>query len=280
MQARPVSSTWRRKPGTPYAGGAFPRNFTCSRTALKQLSVSTLCWLWGWSLLPAVPAVATAGPTWRESAYVIPFSGPIELIDLGVVQQDPPLRKFKVGTKYFWVFPDVVTPSIHTTQLLAFTWIQRGDDVLEIGSGAGVQSIYAAENARRVVATDINPKAVENTRYNAERHGVEHVVTTRQGDLFAPIREGETFDVILFNVAYPYNDQTRHLWKIHERFFREAGHYLRPGGRIFYQAGYIKNLPRISAMIESNGFMIMEMQMRNAPVFNREPIVFLVQRKP
>ncbi|MCA1674388.1 MAG: 50S ribosomal protein L11 methyltransferase, partial [Actinobacteria bacterium] len=45
--------------------------------------------------------------------------------------------------------------------------------LLEMGCGAGVAWVLAAQHGcDRVVALDINPAAVENTRRNAARYGV------------------------------------------------------------------------------------------------------------
>ncbi len=164
--------------------------------------------------------------------------------------------------------------------LLENTVINDGDLVLDIGTGAGIQAIFAAEKASKVVATDLNQDAVDDTTYNANFHGLAHKIETRQGDLFGPVKENEKFDVIIFNIDYPFNKKNKALWEVHERFFREVKNYMKPGATIFYQAGWLWNIPKIIEMIESNDLIINRMSMINAFKMNRQPIVFVLQKHP
>jgi len=85
----------------------------------------------------------------------------------------------------------------------------RGLSVLDIGTGSGLQAIIAAKQGAGVVATDINPIAVECARKNAERNGEK--IDFRVGDLFEPLSEPRIhgapeplnkFDLIIFNAPY------------------------------------------------------------------------------
>jgi SAM-dependent methyltransferase len=66
---------------------------------------------------------------------------------------------------------------------------------LELGCGAAVAAVYLARHFERVVATDINPRALVLARVNAALNGAGNV-EVRQGDLYAPVA-GERFDLIL-----------------------------------------------------------------------------------
>ena len=81
--------------------------------------------------------------------------------------------------------------------------------VLEIGTGTGCVAIaiaYAAPRCR-VVATDINPLAIETAARNAGRHGVADRVAFRQGDLFEALGEDDgPFDVVCSNPPYVEDD--------------------------------------------------------------------------
>lgn len=209
----------------------------------------------------------------------VPNPGSLELVDMGWQTTSPQGLLVKAHTKYFIVFEGVVPPTVHSMILLEHTKINKGDAVLDLGTGSGVQAIFAAENAEKIVATDIDPKAVKNALYNVERYELQKRIDVRQGDLFAPIRSDEKFDVIIFSLIYPFSDATEHLWEVHRRFFREAHKYLKPNGRIYYQAGHLDNIPQVKEMVEANGFEIAEMHMYLDRHHAREPIVFSFERK-
>lgn len=173
----------------------------------------------------------------------------------------------------------VVAPSPQSVYLLSHWEINEGESVLDLGTGSGVQAIFAADYASQVVATDINEQSTSTAALNVKRHQLDHKIDVRQGDLFTPLSRGETFDVILFNIDYPFNEKTQYLWQVHQRFFDEVGNYLNPNGRIYYQSGLISNIPRIQAMAEKNNLRIISMRMDVSQEDNREPIVYVMQRK-
>lgn len=71
---------------------------------------------------------------------------------------------------------------------------------LDVGCGAGSVALWLARRARRVVATDINPRALDFVGINAAVNGIGNV-ETRQGSLFEPVA-GECFDVITAQPPY------------------------------------------------------------------------------
>lgn len=74
-----------------------------------------------------------------------------------------------------------------------------GLDVLEIGGGSGALALaIRRRGAARVVATDISEKACAAMECNALLNDLE--IDVRQGDLFAPLRDGERFDLVIFNL--------------------------------------------------------------------------------
>jgi len=118
-----------------------------------------------------------------------------------------------------------------------------GKSFLDMGSGCGAISVFAALKGCSVTAVDIEHKAVENTLLNAEKHGVK--VTAKHSDLFAAC-EGETYDVIFWNYPggcrwflgdkkdLPPNSQVigdpGHA--LLRKFLTDAVRHVKPGGRI------------------------------------------------
>jgi len=220
-----------------------------------------------------------------EKALVktIEHSGNFKLAYHGLIDQIPPLapiQKVEAHTKFFYISPGVVSPSIQSVFLLEHTKIKKDEVVLDIGSGSGIQSIFAAALAKKVVATDLSWAAVHNTRKNVEHHEVQDIVDVRQGDLFSSISPSEKFDVIIFNIDYPENKKNEGLWKVHERFFKEVNQYLKPEGRIYYQAGWLRNVGKIHHLLLKNKLKAIKMNMTSTIYLNRDPIVFLIIKNP
>ena len=162
------------------------------------------------------------------------------------------MRVTKIHNKIIYSYQRVYGPSIFTPFLLEHTIINEGESVLDIGTGTGVQAVFAAEKASHVLATDIDKQALENTIFNARQYGVESKVFVLKSDLFNEIPPNKKFDVIIASIPYPWNKETQHHWKLHERFFGDVGIHLNPNGRIYYITGLLKNIPRIKKLIEIN----------------------------
>ncbi|MGI9156654.1 MAG: DUF7059 domain-containing protein [Marmoricola sp.] len=76
---------------------------------------------------------------------------------------------------------------------------------LDLGTGCGVQSLHLAGHARHVVATDVNPRALRLTRFNAALNGVD--LDVRDGSFFEPVR-GEQFDLVVSNPPFVISPAT------------------------------------------------------------------------
>ncbi len=112
--------------------------------------------------------------------------------------------------------------------------------VLDLGTGCGIQALHAARHARRVVATDSSPRALQLAALTLALNGVT-TVELRQGDLYAPVA-GERFDRIVSNPPfvitprvegvpiYEYRDGGRIGDALVEEVIRGAAEHLVPGG--------------------------------------------------
>jgi methylase of polypeptide subunit release factors len=102
-----------------------------------------------------------------------------------------------------------------TSIVLASITIRRPiDSALDLGTGCGVQALLAARHARRVVATDMNRRALNMAAFNARLNGFTNV-ECRYGSFFEPVA-GEKFDLIATNPPYVISPESRFL-------FRDAG---------------------------------------------------------
>jgi release factor glutamine methyltransferase len=145
------------------------------------------------------------------------------------------------------VLPEVFapTPTRSTAAHLGLLDFRAGASFLEIGSGIGVISIAAARaGCSPVVATDVNPRAVENTSMNAARFGVADAVRCIESDLFDALGDDERFDVVYWHSNNVWAPEDVALASVHERafvdpgydahrrFLREAGRFVRPSGKV------------------------------------------------
>ena len=74
------------------------------------------------------------------------------------------------------------------------------DATLDLGTGCGIQALLAAKHSARVVATDVNERALAFARFNAALNDVD-VIDFRQGDLLEPIGD-ERFGLVVANPPY------------------------------------------------------------------------------
>jgi methylase of polypeptide subunit release factors len=118
------------------------------------------------------------------------------------------LGEFAQFESVFWEPDDTVS----LRQLIAVDEIASGRDVLEIGTGTGLLSVLCLHHgADKVVATDINPAAVANAKYNAAMLvpggslEVRQVGTDSPG-AFSIIADDERFDLILSNPPWEDGD--------------------------------------------------------------------------
>ena len=71
---------------------------------------------------------------------------------------------------------------------------------LDLGTGCGIQALLSAKHSERVVATDVNARALAFARFNAALNGIDSI-EFRHGDLFEPV-DGERFGLVVANPPY------------------------------------------------------------------------------
>jgi methylase of polypeptide subunit release factors len=98
--------------------------------------------------------------------------------------------------------------------LAALTVRRDVASALDVGTGCGVQALLAAKHAERVVATDINERALAFAEFSAMLNGVANI-EFRAGSFFEPAN-GERFDLVVSNPPYVISPET-------ELIFRDSG---------------------------------------------------------
>lgn len=96
--------------------------------------------------------------------------------------------------------PDfVLGASPASTTLAQLIPRRRVGKALDLGTGCGIQALHLAAHCDQVVATDLNPRALELARITLGLSGVE--ADLRLGSLYEPVAE-EAFDLIVTNPPY------------------------------------------------------------------------------
>ena len=136
---------------------------------------------------------------------------------VGRAAQHEPIA-YLVGQKEFFSLTFSVTPAVliprPETETLVAQVIEycraralAAPRLLELGTGSGCVAVAVLRHLpeAHVVATDIDPAALEVARRNAERHGVESRLTLLEADrlaLPAEDRPAKEFDVVMSNPPY------------------------------------------------------------------------------
>jgi release factor glutamine methyltransferase len=169
---------------------------------------------------------------------------------------------------HYYNHPNVYEPAEDTFILLENLRVERSDRVLEIGTGTGIIAIKASMNSRMVVATDINPYAIECATENIIANKSFNI-EIRKGNLFEPVK-GEKFDLILFNTPYlptddeeKINDELNAAWDggvdgrmLIDRFIEGLPHYFNQGGIVQMVQSSLSDVNMTLKKLENLGFKV------------------------
>src|SRR5438093_9060281 len=150
--------------------------------------------------------------------------------------------------------PGVFAPTRTSFEVAEGITINPGDTVIDVGAGSGVLSFVAARlGAGRVFGTEINPRAVEVARRNADLLGLEKAVDFGEGSLFEPL-PGIQADVVIGDVSgIPDDIAAASDWfpggfsggptgaEVPVAMLEGAREHLAPGGRLYLPTGSIQD---------------------------------------
>jgi hypothetical protein len=85
------------------------------------------------------------------------------------------------------------------------------ETALDVGTGGGIQAILASRHSGRVVATDVNARALNFAAFNAHLNGVDNV-ELRLGSFFEPVA-GERFGLVTCNPPYVISPESAFLFR-------------------------------------------------------------------
>jgi methylase of polypeptide subunit release factors len=140
--------------------------------------------------------------------------------------------------------PGVHRPSVSLAHLTVRRAVRT---FLDLGTGCGVEGLLAAPHAERVIATDVNPRAVNFAAFNAQlnlAHNIEH----RVGSWFDPVGDAR-FDTITCNPPYVISPASEYIYRdsgmkgdsVSEQVVRTIPAHLSEGGFATVQISWIAN---------------------------------------
>ncbi|MBL6724248.1 MAG: 50S ribosomal protein L11 methyltransferase [Rubripirellula sp.] len=195
----------------------------------------------------------------------------IDEIDDGVVVQ---------FEEVFWEPDDTIS----LRELIAEELIVEGRDVLEIGTGTGLLSVLSLRyEANRVVATDINPAAVANAKYNAAMLAPDGKIDVRQvspdsPEAFSVVGDTEKFDLIISNPPWELGEISKPIdhafydpnFGLMESLLDGLPKHLNPGGRCLLAYGHRPAIERLEEECKKRNYAFKILDNRNLGNLERD----------
>lgn len=177
----------------------------------------------------AVGALGTLGLAEVGPAEIFPRARLVPVVEVLVASDG-----FSVGEDDPEDYVATYTPTSRLCDML--TPRPRVERALDVGTGNGIHALLAAQHSDRVVATDVNEKALAFTELNAALNGLTNV-ETRRGSLFEPVA-GERFGLITCNAPFVISPEERWTYRdtghrgdeLSERLVATAAEHLAEGG--------------------------------------------------
>jgi ubiquinone/menaquinone biosynthesis C-methylase UbiE len=154
-------------------------------------------------------------------------------------------RRVGYGDEQLASVPEGANLGVGCGNPTAIEALRSGETVVDLGSGAGMDSFLAARQVGptgRVIGVDMTPAMIERARENARKVGAANV-EFREGRIEELPLEDESVDVILSNCVINLSPDKA-------RVYREAYRVLRWGGRLMV-SDIVLEQPLPAAVVES-----------------------------
>jgi release factor glutamine methyltransferase len=166
-----------------------------------------------------------------------------------------PVKRAHFGKCIFDLWENVYEPAEDSFLFAENLVVEKGAQVLDVGTGCGILGVLAAEKAATVLAVDLNPYAIRCAKENSVLNKVDSKMAFMQADLLTAFDENATFDLILFNAPYlPAAEHEAETWigrswvggvngrQVIDRFISQAQPHLKTGGRVLLMQSTLANV--------------------------------------
>ncbi len=184
------------------------------------------------------------------------------------------------------VHDDVYEPAEDSFALAKHVSKFAKGNVLDMGTGSGLQAIVASNEGTSVLGVDVNPLAVENARFNSELNGSGCEFS--ESDLFTELES--KFDLIIFNPPYlptgadeAVPGHINKAWdggsdgrEVIDRFLADAPDFLSPTGAILTLASSLSGIKETIDSLKKKGLKAEVLE--EVPMF-QEKLAVIVARK-
>jgi release factor glutamine methyltransferase len=188
------------------------------------------------------------------------------------------ISSFHFQNMRIFTHPEVYEPAEDTFLFIETLDVDACQEVLEIGAGTGIISLYCAQYGADVICTDINPHAVALIKRNIleNKSQIKGSIEVRKGNLFDIIKDDEKFDMVLFNPPYlpttPGQKQEISQWyarsfdggnsglKITKRFIFQVRPYLKEQGKAIFIASSFSKKDKLTKIIDRSSLIHQELR--------------------